>query len=207
MIGWLEWLGYLGSALIAVSLMMRNIVRLRWINLAGASTFAVYGLLIGSYPVFVLDAFIAAVDIYYLIEMYTRRDYFTLLPVLNSSKFLEKFLEYHQSDIAHFFPEFDWKALSEPNCLFILRNMVPVGLFIYEKRSESEIDVRLDFAIPDYRDLKNAHFIYFAQSRFFSEAGYTTLFAESSVPAHQKYLRNMGFKTLAGNPRLFSKKV
>ena len=54
----LQIIGYTGSVLVAVSLMMSNIVRLRWINLFGAGTFAIYGLLINAYPVFALNGFI-----------------------------------------------------------------------------------------------------------------------------------------------------
>ncbi len=45
----LELLGYAASALIAVSMMMSSILRLRLLNLAGAIGFAIYGLCIGAY--------------------------------------------------------------------------------------------------------------------------------------------------------------
>ena len=48
---WFEMVGYLGSVLVAVSLMMKSLWRLRIINLVGASFFTVYGLLIGALPV------------------------------------------------------------------------------------------------------------------------------------------------------------
>ncbi len=38
---WQEIVGYIGSVLIALSLMMKNIVRFRKVNLCGASTFAI----------------------------------------------------------------------------------------------------------------------------------------------------------------------
>ena len=59
---WQEIVGYTGSVLIALSLMMKNIVRLRKVNLFGASTFAIYGLLVDASPVLVLNSFIALVD-------------------------------------------------------------------------------------------------------------------------------------------------
>ena len=48
-----ELIGYLGSALIVVSLAMSSIIRLRIVNLAGAVVFSFYGVLIGSIPVIV----------------------------------------------------------------------------------------------------------------------------------------------------------
>jgi EamA domain-containing membrane protein RarD len=55
---WVDIIGYAGSVLIAVSITMNNIWKLRWINLFGAGTFAVYGLIVKAYPVFVLNSFI-----------------------------------------------------------------------------------------------------------------------------------------------------
>lgn len=46
-----EWIDYLASILIVISLMMTNILRLRIINTIGCVTFVVYGLLVGAYPV------------------------------------------------------------------------------------------------------------------------------------------------------------
>ncbi|MEJ2041676.1 MAG: hypothetical protein P8X74_11940 [Reinekea sp.] len=66
----IEIYGYLGSALIAVSLMMSNIKQLRWINLIGAGMFASYGLIILAWPVAVLNGFIVLIDIYHLYQLY-----------------------------------------------------------------------------------------------------------------------------------------
>lgn len=69
---WLELYGYLGSVLIAISLMMGDIRKLRWINLVGAGTFASYGLLIGAWPVAALNGFIVLIDIVHLWQIYRR---------------------------------------------------------------------------------------------------------------------------------------
>ena len=65
-----ELIGYVGSLLVALSLSMKNIRLLRRINLLGAFTFSMYGLLIGAMPVFVLNGYIVVIDIYYLYKMY-----------------------------------------------------------------------------------------------------------------------------------------
>jgi hypothetical protein len=62
----LEVYGYVGSVLIALSLMMSNIVRLRWINLVGAAVFSTYGVIIQAWPVAFLNGFIVLIDIYHL---------------------------------------------------------------------------------------------------------------------------------------------
>jgi hypothetical protein len=205
---WYQIIGYSGSVLVAVSLMMKNILYLRRVNLIGASVFAVYGFLVGAYPVFLLNSFISFVDIYYLWEMNKRKELFSLMPVLdNKHRFLNKFLDYYHKDIIKYFPDFKNDDLINANCFFILRNLMPVGLFIYRELSETKNKIIIDYAIPDYRDLKNAKFIYYAESNFLKEKGCRELIAESSVKAHQKYLLNVGFEREADNPDLFRKKI
>ena len=51
----LEIFGYMASILIALSLMMSNIKRLRWINLFGAAALSFYGYFIDAFPVFILN--------------------------------------------------------------------------------------------------------------------------------------------------------
>ena len=61
-----EMLGYMASIFVAVSMMMRSLVKLRVINLIGAVLFTAYGLVIAAYPVAVVNGFIVLVNIYYL---------------------------------------------------------------------------------------------------------------------------------------------
>ncbi len=205
---YIELIGYTGSALIAISLMMKNIFYLRRINLIGASTFAIYGLMTGTIPVFILNSFISIVDIYYILETKRKKEYFTLLAIEKSNDpLLKKFLSFYKDDIEKFFPNFNPLKIEEDKSFFILRNLIPVGLFAYKELSQTEILIDLDYAIADYRDLKNARFIYFAQSNHFNKKGYKTLKAESDIKAHQKYLRKIGFTESLEQTGVFTKGI
>ncbi|QYJ79580.1 hypothetical protein [Shewanella acanthi] len=68
-----EWVGYLASVVVAVSLMMSNIKKLRWWNLVGAALFVAYGLAIAAYPVAAVNFFIVLIDAYYLIVLYRQQ--------------------------------------------------------------------------------------------------------------------------------------
>lgn len=65
-----EWVGYLASVVVAISLMMSNIKKLRWWNLVGAALFVAYGLAINAIPVALVNFFIVLIDAYYLIKLY-----------------------------------------------------------------------------------------------------------------------------------------
>lgn len=205
---YIEIIGYAGSFLVAISLMMKNIYYLRRINLIGAATFATYGLLVGAIPVFILNTFITLVDIYYIVEMKKKKEYFTLLPIQKSdSPLLLKFIKYYNNDIKKYFPCFEISRIEEDKGFFILRNLIPVGLFVYKEINEKEILIELDYAIPDYRDLKNARFVYFAQKEHFTKRGYEILKAETNIDKHAKYLKKLGFKSDKDNSNLYIKLI
>ncbi len=191
---WLEILGYIGSAVVAVSLMMKNIVKLRWWNLIGASLFSLYGLLVGAYPVFVLNFFIALVDAYYLIILYKKKDEFSLITVRPHNNYLKKFTEFYREDILKFFPDFSFENLDGKKVFFILRNMLPVGVFAFEIKEEKIAEIYLDYAIPAYRDLNNAKFLYKTEPEFFRKLGCNRVISYTDVPEHREYLLKIGFK-------------
>lgn len=202
------YIGYTGSALILLSLMMKNILRLRTINLIGASTFATYGFLVNAYPVFILNSFITLVDIYYLSGMLKEKEHFSIMPVLDSSHpYLNKFLEFYASDIRKFFPEFKLESIKKPICFFILRNLKPAGVLIYEKTKEDTVCIHLDYAIPDYRDFKNAKFLYSAEQKHLLEQGVQFLKTRTNVNKHVKYLLNLGFVRDSSDNHLFERRL
>jgi hypothetical protein len=198
--GQAQLIGYVGSTLIALSMLMNNIWRLRWINLVGASTMAIYGFAIGAVPVLALNLFITCVDVFYLVQLDRSKDTFTTLPFPDERyPYLRRFLEFHGEDIAKYQPDFSLDALDNPKGFFILRNMLSVGLFVYEERGEV-LQVHLDYVIPDYRDLRNAHFAYEDQRDGFLEAGHRQYRTTSKTNAHSRYLQRVGFRVSAGDP-------
>ena len=68
-ISWVEWMGYLASILIGISMFMKDILKLRFINLVGSFIFSIYGFIIKAYPVAVINVIIVFVNIYYIYGM------------------------------------------------------------------------------------------------------------------------------------------
>jgi hypothetical protein len=150
--------------------------------------------------VLALNLFITCVDVFYLVQLDRSKDTFTALPFPDERyPYLRRFLEFHGEDIAKYQPDFSLDALNNPKGFFILRNMLSVGLFVYEERGEV-LQVHLDYVIPDYRDLRNAHFAYEDQREGFLEAGYRQYQTTSKTNAHSRYLQRVGFRVSAGDP-------
>lgn len=61
-----EYIGYLASALVLISFLMKKITILRVINCVGCAFFIVYGALISSVPIIITNVAIVIVNVYYL---------------------------------------------------------------------------------------------------------------------------------------------
>lgn len=70
----IEIMGYVASIMVAISLTMKDIVKLRILNFIGCSFFVVYGVMISAMPVVATNAFIACVNVYFLFKMYQEND-------------------------------------------------------------------------------------------------------------------------------------
>ena len=194
-ISWLQLLGYGGSLLIAISMMMNSIAKLRTINLIGASTFALYGYLFQAYPVFILNSFITIADIYYLVQISRKKDYFELFEIYSiTNPFFKRFLDFNKNDLNKYFPDFKQSKNEECTIVFILRNLLPVGLFICKPFSSNMLEIELDYVIPDYRDFKTAHFLYQNYHQKITDPEIKYFMTKTKIPKHISYLKKIGFK-------------
>ncbi len=189
---YLELLGYLASALVVISLMMSSLLKLRLISLVGAVAFLVYSLLIGAYPIVVTNAVIIVVNLYFLYRIFTSKEYFKLLEVDSRSAYLQYFLAFYKTEIEQFIPDYRFAPSDKQLIIFVLRDMIPAGLFIGQRNEQGEFRIFLDFVIPSYRDFKIGNYLY-AQSRFFQQHNIHKLMSTPHNHAHEKYLKRMGF--------------
>lgn len=189
---YLELFGYFASALVVVSLMMKSLLKLRAISLLGSSCFIIYGILINAYPIVVMNVFILSINVYYLRQMLNRKEYFNLLDVSPESAYLRYFLDFHRDDIHKLIPEYRFQPDDKQLIIFVLRDMVPAGLFIGERREEGFL-VFLDYVIPAYRDYKIGRYLY-QNSEFFATHEIDKLISKPNSDPHEKYLHNMGFQ-------------
>ena len=194
----IEWVGYVGSIIVAISLTMNSIKKLRWYNLVGAAVFSFYGFVIGALPVGLLNLFIVLVDVYYLIEMYSKKDLFQSIVIKPDSAYLEYFIEYYKKEIKLFFPKFDQSILKNTDenkrtfTLLLLSNAVVAGAFIGIKNNQI-LYVYLDFVIKEYRDLKPGKFFYNTNIEFLKNKGINKIICNTQNEHHKKYLQKMGF--------------
>lgn len=195
-ITWLEWIGYLSSVIVAISLTMRSIVRLRWYNLVGSAIFSFYGFMIGSLPVGILNLFIVLVNLYYLRSIYSREEAFRAMKTDVDDSYLKYYFDFYKKDILKFFPDAERVmeevgASSESWVLLLLRDAQLAGILV-GKRNGSTLHVYIDYVTAPYRDLKTGEFVY-KHSDLFKKEGIKLLVQQSDKEVQQKFLSKMGF--------------
>lgn len=200
-----ELIGYIASALVAVSLLTSNVLRLRILNLVGAVVFVVYAALVHAWPVLIVNLFVSCIDLWHIISLKSKRDVFKLMDAKAGDPLVANFLAYHARGIWQFFPDFDIQKLKDPRCVFILRNLLPVGLFVYTEESP-DIRVHLDYVAEDYRDLKSARFLFNRSRGAGAFSGFESFVATSGSRRHTEYLLRVGFAEDKGKGT-FRKKI
>lgn len=188
----LEWIGYIASTLVLISLSLSSMLRLRLVNLAGSLIFSVYGFLIGSYPVGIMNLIIVFFNLYYIQKLYFREDEFELVESRVEDDFIQKFVRYFKKDIQKYFPGFELQQNENRIVLLVLRNMNLAGIFIAQQKND-HLKVELDYVTPPFRDYKNGAFIFNHFRNVLKTKKHKTIIAKTEVPQQIKYLKRMGF--------------
>lgn len=194
----IEFLGYVASALVVISLAMTSVVRLRVISLIGGVLFAMYGFLIDSLPIAIVNVIVVVLNAFFLWKAFTDREYFTLLEVRPESLYVRGLVDFYRDDIARFLPAFHLRPESNQLAILTLRDMVPVGLFIGSPEGQGTLRVLMDYVTPAHRDLKAARFLFGRSQQVFAERGYRRLVSDGGSPTHNRYLERVGFARLDG---------
>jgi hypothetical protein len=172
---------------------MGTIVKLRTYNLIGASLFSLYGFLIGALPVAFLNGFIALINIYYLVRIYHRKEYFRVIPLTQPSPYLVAFIDFYKAEIQQFFPNFVSLPADAQINYAVLRNMAVAAVVVGREIEKGTAEIVIDFAVPEYRDLKPGLHIFKHDTSFFTNRGISKLVCTSYSLEHAKYLKRIGF--------------
>lgn len=199
-INWVEVFGYAASALIAFSLTRSSIIKLRWYNLFGASSFCVYGIIISAYPVAILNGFIAMTNVFYLRKMLLHTNHnFSIVKINRPSNYIEFFLDYHAEEIKNFFPKFKTEEITESReFYFLMDGTQVVGMLSGLNVDDGEFRVDFDFVIPAYRDCRLGQFAFGDEKAFLETSQYLRVSALAESSEHERYLEKLGFQPAGG---------
>lgn len=200
---WIEIIGYIASFLVAVSLMMSSIVRLRWLSLAGGTTFSFYGFLIGAYPVAVVNGFIACINIFFLIKIYRTKVEFNVIKSgaeSGQSGYISFFLDRYEADIKGFFPDFNLNKNDENREYYLLTDKeTVVGVLSGLRLGDSHFQIDLGLVTPAYRDAKLGNYLFGESNHFTQKYKISKVTANAQSDANRRYLKDIAFKPIKDN--------
>ncbi len=200
---YIELLGYIASFIILVSLTMKSIVKLRWINAAGSVLFVIFALMTRSLPTVVMNLGIIAIDLWYISRLSHNKADYQLVKAERGSAYLEFFFQKHQAEITEIFGESafdDAKGFS----YFVCNNEI-AGLFAWKEISTTECQILIDYVTLRYRDTKIGSYFFEQQLPLFREKGFTRFSYNNVGQKHWKYLESIGF--VHGTLGSFSKEI
>lgn len=184
-----ELIGYLGSVLVVISMLMTSVVRLRVINLIGSAIFTCYALLIKSYPTAAMNLFLVGINVYHLVRLLKVQKNYDLVATDLADGYVTYLLEKNKDDILKWFPEFSLSK--EPEIVYLVCcDSNPAGLFLGRPSENRSIEVLLDYATPIYRDTSVGSYLH---GRLAGE-GYRSLVFRSHAPLHEGYMEKVGYK-------------
>ncbi len=186
----IELIGYVGSLLVLVSMLMSSVVKLRIINMIGSAIFAVYALIIHSYPTALMNSCLVVINIYNLVKLTRKDQSYALVDGEAGDSLLHYILDYYGEDIGKYFPGFKNKELSSDKAYIVCCNANPAGVLLGRETKEGVLEVALDYSVPAYRDCSVGEYLY---SKLPGKGIRTLVFSEERSKEHVSYLNKMGF--------------
>ncbi len=192
---WLEVVGWLGSVLVVLSLMLAGVWRFRVLNLVGAVIATGYNAALGIWPFAAMNGAIAIIDVYWLVRLQRERHdpaTYQVVEVAPDDDYLAHVLRTHAADIARFYPSFTGLTGSGGHAFLVLKGDETVGVVAVRDRGDGVAQIELDYVTPRFRDFTPGEFVY-RRSGVFARHGFRRLVVPRDVVGSQDYYERVGF--------------
>lgn len=191
----IQFTGYLATLFLAVSLVITNDLKFRWINASGCFTFMIYGILLQAYPIIITNALLFGINVYYLIKVYRTYEDFDLIEFKGDERLVYKFLGFYDADIKSYFPHYVHDQNEHALNFVVLRDLVIANIFVAEIQPDGTAIVKLNYTTPKYRDYKIGRFVFDKKKEFLISKGIKkVVYNEVAKKSHEKFLKVSGFK-------------
>lgn len=200
----IPYFGYLASLCLIIALLVNNDLRFRWYNTFGNISFIVYAIALQAFPVLITNVILLAINVFYLIKVYRKKENFELIEFKGEEKLAQNFLQFYQKDIAAYFPQFTPAAMQNNLNFVVLRDLVIANMFSASISPDGRAEVLLNYTLLKYRDYKVGTFIFEKERDYLIAHGIKSIaYKEVYHRKHQAFLTVMGFKKEVINNNTF----
>ena len=186
--------GYLASLLLAISLVINNDLKFRWLNTFGCLSFIIYGVLIDAFPIILTNSILLLINLFYLVKIYRTEEDFDLVEFKAGDQLIGKFLSFHEQDIKNYFPNFNLAELGDEISFMVLRDMAIANIFVASLSPDGTAVVKINYTVQKYRDYKVGKFIFDKEKKYLVAKGVKlVVYKEVANKGHESFLKTMGF--------------
>lgn len=193
--GWLDVVGWAGSALLVWSLLQTRLLRLRLLNLLGCFVLIGYNLAVRVWPMVGLNVVLAGINLWHVVRHYTTRHdgrRYEVVELGPDDGFLEHVLRVHARDIARFNPGFSGPAdLPGRTALLVMCGDEVVGVVLLRPVGDGVAQIELDYVTRKYRDLTPGEFV-FRGSGVLTDRGFRRVVTRPGMV--EPYYGRLGFR-------------
>ena len=198
----LELVGWLGSAVLVISLLQTRVMRFRVLNTVSCLVLIVYNALVGVWPMAAMNVVLVGINVVVIGRLLQHRHddrAYDAVPIGVSEPFLHRLLDRHSADIAAFNPGLPADVTADAEHAFLVSSGDQVvGVVLSRAGAEAgDQQVLLDYVLPAFRDFTPGEFV-FRPDGPFSALGTRRIIASPGMAASEKYLRTVGFVPRGG---------
>ena len=176
--GWLDLLGWAGSALLIFSLMQARVLRFRLLNLVACLILVAFNGLLGIWPMVAMNIALVGINLWFVRKLVSERHSevaFEVLEVGPFDEFLRHILQVHAEDIQTFQPGFRWSPGAPGRSAYLVQRAdETVGVVLVRDAGDGVAQVELDYVTPRFRDFSPGEFV-FRRSGLFRDRGFRTV--------------------------------
>ena len=189
----IEAFGYLGSALVLLSMLMTSVVKLRIINTVGSVIFTIYAFIIKSYPTAFMNLCLVLINLRFLWKMSRTDKEYEIIKTDGNDTLLNHLLDYYHDDIVKCFPGIVYDTKKADQIYVVLCQGKPVGMTL-GNRSGDTLELALDYSIPEFRDFSIGSFLLVTLKK----EGIKKVVYRGPDENHLNYLKRLGFSYTDG---------
>lgn len=197
---WWEIIGWTGSALVVISLIVPSLRKFRTLNLIGSAIATIYNIAFGIWPYAAMNAIISLIDLYWLIKLMSAKKEYTVIPAEPSSQVVQGFIRAHVQELARTFPGFEPAFEQDARALLVMSGDEIAGLFAY---TIDGVQGRIvcDFVTERHRDLTPGRALYSDEN--LRNSGISRLVIAQTMTNDPRYFAKMGFRS-EGNDLIYA---
>ena len=194
-----EIIGWVGSILVVVSLMIPSVRKFRILNLTGSLIATAYNVFFEIWPYAVMNAAIVLINVYWLWRLWrlgrsqeSDDAGYALVEAGERDPVVARFLERNHDEISKAYPGFSGELLDGAHVYLLLYREEIIGLFAFAAPEDGRARILMDFVTVRFRDLTPGLYLYHARDVFVA-AGVNMVEVSREFTSDPGYFKKLGF--------------